>query len=296
MHEETVVGFIGLGTMGEPMARNLVRFGRSLVVWNRSAQKCAALASDGAKIAANRDAVFRQCQIVILMLADASAMDEVLARGTRDFTQLVSGHTIISMGTFTPEYSLALAQDITAAGGRYVEAPVSGSRKPAEAGALIGMLAGETGDTKMTAKLLKPMFGESFICGAVPSALKMKLAVNVFLITMVTGLAEAFHFAGRHGLDLEQYTAILNAGPMASAVSRIKSEKMATRNFDRQAGISDVLKNSRLIVHSAHAAGIPAPLMEASLALYGEAQALGSGCEDMVAVIKALETRTEKPV
>lgn len=95
----------------------------------------------------------------------------------------------------------------------------------------------------------------------------MKLAVNVFLITLVTGLAEATHFAEHHGLDLAQFVAVLDAGPMASEVSRIKAIKLLKQDFDRQAGIYDVLKNNRLIVEAAREAGIASPLIEVCFGL-----------------------------
>ncbi|AJY46309.1 NAD(P)-dependent oxidoreductase [Martelella endophytica] len=289
----TPIGFIGIGTMGEPMARNLLRAGTPLTVWNRSRQRAAALEQEGALIAENPSDLFAACRTVILMLADEPAVDAVLGRGTPAFESLVADHVIVSMGTFTPGYSKALDADIRAAGGDYVEAPVSGSRKPAETGTLVGMLAGRPETVAAVAPLLSPMLGSHFECGPVPAALTMKLAVNVFLITMVTGLAEGAHFAARQGLDLAQYAAILAAGPMASDVSRIKAEKLKAGDFGRQAGISDVLKNSRLVVDAAHAAGIAAPLMEASLALYAETEALGLGSDDMIAVVKAFERRTD---
>src|SRR5579864_1683165 len=127
------VGFIGLGTMGEPMALNLVRAGTSLVVWNRSPSKCGMLAEAGAAVANDPAEVFARCDVVILMLVDGAAIDAVLARGNSAFTDRVKGRKLINMATTSPAYSRKLEADVRAAGGSYVEAPVSGSRKPAEA-------------------------------------------------------------------------------------------------------------------------------------------------------------------
>ncbi len=286
------LGFMGLGVMGQPMALNLVRAGTPLVVWNRSADKTEALQAAGAKVAASSAEVFRQARIVILMLADAPAIDSVLGRGTPDFAANVAQCTIVQMGTPSPEYSRGLEADIRAAGGRYVEAPVSGSRKPAEAGQLVAMLAGDPAAVEEVRPLLTPMCHEAFVCGPVPNGLLIKLAVNLFLNTMVTGLAEAFHFADRHGLDIQQFTAVLNAGPMASSVSRMKALKLANRDFEVQASVSNVLANNRLIAAAARQAGIASPLLDVSLALLAETQALGFGDTDVVAVIRAIEQRT----
>src|SRR5918997_1093670 len=190
-HSENV-GFLGLGIMGEPMARNLAKAG-----------------------------------IVLMMLADGDAIDAVLGRGTPQFAELAHGHTIVHMGTTSPEYSAGLQADV-------VEV------RP----------------------LLAPMCREAVECGPVPQALLMKLSVNLFLISMVTGLAEATHFAERHGLDLRRLASVLDAGPMASAVSRVKAAKLVDGDFEVQASVRDVLENNRLIAEAAGAAGIAAPLLD----------------------------------
>lgn len=287
------IGFIGLGVMGQPMALNLARAGTPLVVWNRSADKCAPLREAGATVAEDCAAVFRQAPIVILMLANDAAMDAAMGRATPAFAARVAGRLVVNMGTTSAQYSRALGDDIRAAGGRYVEAPVSGSRKPAEAGQLVAMVAGEAGDVAEVLPLLRPMCHQVVECGAVPSALLMKLAVNLFLITMVTGLAEASHFARRHGLDMARWQAVLDAGPMASAVSRIKAAKLVAEDFEVQAAIPDVLKNNRLVAEAARAAGIASPLLDVCHALYGETLALGLAQADMVAVVRAIEARTD---
>jgi 3-hydroxyisobutyrate dehydrogenase len=131
-------------------------------------------------------------------------------------------------------------------------------------------------------------------CGPVPDALLTKLSVNLFLITMVTGLTEAFHFADRHGLDRDRFLAVLDAGPMASAVSRAKAPKLRDRDFAVQAAALDVLKNNRLIAEAARGAGLASPLLDVCHALFDETVGLGHGGGDMVAVLHAIEARTER--
>ncbi|MFC5758468.1 NAD(P)-dependent oxidoreductase [Rhizobium sp. GCM10022189] len=286
-------GFIGLGVMGTPMALNLVRAGTDLIVWNRSPESAEALRAAGAEVAADVDAVFRKAGTVILMLATEAVIDTVLGRGAPDFGARIAGHVIIHMGTTAPQYSKGLEEEIRSAGGRYVEAPVSGSRRPAEEGRLVAMLAGEAGIVEEVRPLLRPMCREAVVCGAVPNALLMKLAVNIFLIASVTGLAEAAHFAGRQGLDMALFKAVVDAGQMASGISRVKSGKLLERDFSVQAAISDVLKNNRLVAEAARRAGIASPLLDVCHGLYAETEGLGFGHEDMAAVIRALEARTE---
>jgi 3-hydroxyisobutyrate dehydrogenase len=290
------IGFVGLGTMGEPMAVNLARAGTPLVVWNRTAAKCAAARAAGATVAASAAEVFARTRVVFLMLADGAAADAVLGRGTPRFAGYVAGHTIVHMGTTEAGYSRGLEADVRAAGGRYVEAPVSGSRKPAEAGELVAMVAGEPAAVAEVRPLLAPMCHEAVDCGPVPNGMLMKLSVNLFLITMVTGLAESVHFAARHDLDLTTLLDVLDAGPMASGVSRVKSAKLATRDFAVQASISNVLYNNRLIAAAARAAGIASPLLDVCHTLFGETEDLGLGGTDMAAVIHAIERRTNTRV
>jgi len=285
----TQIGFIGLGVMGQPMALNLARAGMAPVVWNRSAAALAALAEAGARVADSPAQVFEQARVVIVMLADEAAIDTVLGRGTPRFATQLRDRILVHMGTTSSEYSRALQADIRAAGGGYVEAPVSGSRVPAEAGQLVAMLAGDEATVQRVRPLLAPMCSQSFVCGAVPNALLMKLSVNLFLITMVTGLAESVHFAQRQGLDLRQLQAILDAGPMASAVSKIKLAKLVDGDYSVQASIADVLKNNRLIAQAARDAGIASPLLDVCHALFGETLARGHGAADMAAVVHAIQ-------
>jgi 3-hydroxyisobutyrate dehydrogenase len=288
----SAIGFIGLGVMGQPMALNLARAGSALMVWNRSAQKSEALRAAGARVAATPADLFGETRVVILMLADGAAVDSTLGRGTRDFGANVAGHTIVQMGTTSPAYSHALEADVRAVGGSYVEAPVSGSRQPAEAGELVAMLAGEPAIVEEVSTLLQPMCAATVVCGSVPSALLVKLSVNLYLNTMVACLAEAAHFAARHGVDLDAFLAVLDAGPMASRVSHIKARKLVAADFGVQASSANVLENTRLIAEEARASNLASPMLDVCHALYAETVALGHGDSDMVAVVRAIEART----
>jgi len=288
------VGFLGLGLMGEPMALNLARAGTPLVVWNRSPAKTESLRTAGARVAATTDEVFRSCDVVFEMLADEAAIDAVLGRHLGPGADLRE-RTLVHMGTTSPGYSSRLESAVRATGGRYVEAPVSGSRLPAQRGQLVAMLAGEPAAVETVRPLLAPMCRDAVPCGEVPGALVMKLAVNLYLITMVTGLVETVHFATAHRLDLGTLAAVLDAGPMASDVSTVKLDKLLRHDFAAQAALADVLKNSRLVADAAGSAMAAAPLLELCRDLYAEAVDLGHGGADMVAVIRALEGRDRAP-
>lgn len=279
--------FLGLGRMGEPMAANLARAGVGLTVWNRSPAASERLEAQGACVAASARDALRAEPIAILMLANAEVIDAVLERGSEAFVGNVAGRIIVHMGTTAPEYSQGLEVDIQAAGGRYVECPVSGSRRPAEEAALVAMISGDADTAEQVEALVKPTCAATFQCGPVPNALVTKLAVNVFLITMVTGLAEAASFARKQGVDPNLFRTILDAGPMASAVSRVKLDKLVAGDFSPQASIADVLMNSRLITAAAREADIAAPLMQVCESLLERACALGFERIDMIGVVEA---------
>jgi 3-hydroxyisobutyrate dehydrogenase len=287
------IGFIGLGMMGQPMALNLAKAGAKLVVWNRSANRHEALRDVGAAVASSVEEVFARARIVFLMLVNETALDAVLRRRTPAFRDLVSGHVLVSMGSNSPSYSRRLADDIEDGGGRYVEAPVSGSRKPAEAGQLVSLLGGDPRTIADIRPLLAPMCREAVFCGPVGSALLMKLAINLYLNTMLVSLAEAVHFARRQGLDLDAFKTAIDSGPMASDVTRVKIPKLVLRDFSVQAATGDALNSTRLIADAARAAGLASPLLDLSSNLYDESVQLGNGRLDMVSVIEAIEARTE---
>jgi 3-hydroxyisobutyrate dehydrogenase len=288
------VAFLGLGRMGEPMATNLLRSGMELVVWNRSAAPVARLVALGAQSACSARVALAGCSMALLMLANEQVINEVLERGSSAFEENVSGKTIVNMGTVSPAFSRALASDVTEAGGRYVEAPVSGSRIPAEQGVLVGMVAGDEPEVGAVRTLVAPMCKDTFACGPVPNALTMKLAVNLFLITMVTGLAEAAHFARQSGLDLSLFRSIVGAGSMSSDVSRIKLAKLVEGNLLPQASLSDVLMNSRLISEAARAGSVATPLIEQCYRLFADADARGFGSRDMIGITGAFEALTSE--
>jgi 3-hydroxyisobutyrate dehydrogenase len=285
----TTTGFIGIGLMGQPMAMNLARAGVPLKVWNRTPEKLAPVVAAGAVPAHDAEEIFANCESLLLMLSTAEALDTVLGRGSTRFRQRVSGKLLINTATVRPEYSAALALEVRSAGGRYVEAPVSGSRQQAQERRLVGMLAGAAEDVAIARTLLSHTCKECFECGPVPGALKMKLAVNLFMIVMVTGLAEAFHFAERAGIDLGALREILDASPMASNVSQVKAHKLAIRDWAPQAALSDVLKNIDLVREATASAGAAAPLLGTCRDLYATASDLALGRFDMVAVKQALD-------
>lgn len=282
------LGFIGLGIMGQPMARRLLLQGFPLTVWNRSAPAVETLSAEGAEPCTSPRAVISATDATILMLASEDALDAVLDRGRPEFAINVTERLIVNMDTNRPEYSAALGVEITQAGGRYVEAPVSGSRVPAESGQLVCMAAGDASDIERLTPALSAMCSTIFFCGDSPKAIQMKLAVNHYLISSVAALCESFSLARAAGLDTDLFRSILDAGPMASIVSRTKLEKLQSGDWSPQAKISDVVKNADLVFNFSRSASAITPIHDLSHMLFSEAKDAGFADADMVAVVEAL--------
>ena len=243
--------------MGQPMALNLARADVDLVVWNRTPERTTPLREAGAAVADTVDEVFARTRTVLVMLVNEDVTDQVLGRGTADFPGRVSGHLIISTGSASPEYSRGLAADIRAAGGRFVESPVSGSRGPAEAGTLVALLGGAPDAVRRAAPLLAPMTREAIWCGPVGNGLLMKPSVNHYLNVMLAALAEATHFADSHGLDRALLQQAIMVGPMASELAGVKLAQLMSGDFEVRAAAADAFTSTRLIADAARGRASP---------------------------------------
>lgn len=278
------LGFVGLGDMGRPMASRLARAGMRPLLWARRAESAADILPLGAELAPDIATLCAGADTICVMLADSAALDSVFARGTEHFAALLSGKTLVQMGTTAPGYSAALGAEITGIGGTYVELPVSGSTGPAAEGQLVAMAAGDPGDIARITPLVAPMVASVIPCGAVPKALAMKLAVNAYLVGLVGGLIEAVDFAEASDLDLATLQHILEAGPMDNAVTRSKLPKLMATDYAPQGSVRQALNNTRMITEAGAALGAPMAVNMAVRKLYEMAQAEGMEALDMVAI------------
>ena len=285
----TSIGFIGLGTMGRPMALNLIQAGYTLNLWNRNPAASELFLGTESHIAASSLEVFERSAIVLLMLSDDGAIDAVLERHGAGFPARVRGRLVVHMGTTSACYSEQLAIAITAAGGRYVEAPVSGSSVPAQDAQLVAMLAGTTADTTLVTPLFNAMCRRTVYCGDVPKALQMKFSVNLLLLGMITALAESVHLATKQGLDLATFLDIVLAGQMSNDIIRVKGAKMVQRDFSPEASITTVQATGALIVDAARKAGANAPLANFCLQLVERTELAGHAEHDVTAILTTIE-------
>lgn len=270
--------------MGTPMAYRLLQAGHQLSVWNRSRAAAARVEAHGAHVSDRVAEVFTSCEAILLVLATAEAADSIMGRIGTSLSVDVANRLVIQLGTTLPDHSLALANAVSQNGGRYVEAPVSGSRIPAEQGRLVAMLgAACEHDFAQAAAILECFTAKQFRIGAPPQAMRMKLAVNAFLVPLVIALAEAWGIGEALGLDMQQFAAVLKDSPMSSEVARGKLDKLAAQDWTAQASITDVLMNAQLIASVASDAGMPASLVSVCEGLLRRIHESGNGALDMVA-------------
>lgn len=278
------VGLAGIGTMGLPIARRLLAGGVDLGVWNRSPAPLVVVAGEGARAHDSFDALVREHDVVLLMLFDEAAADGVLRRESGRLGVDVAGKLIVQMGTTALDHSRALQHAITAQGGRYVEAPLSGSRLPAERGELVAMIAGAAEDKARIAPVLRHFSATIVDCGDVPQALAMKLASNLLLGPIMVGLVDATAFARRAGLDLALFADVLLGGQMASPIVKAKLAKLLADDHSPHAAIGNVILSAGIALTAAAALGLDQTLLAACLERFVAAADAGLADQDVTAL------------
>lgn len=191
---------------------------------------------------------------------EISTGQDVLRPGSHEFRAAIAGRGLVHMATTSAEFSSALGEQVRGAAGWYVEAPVSGSRGPAELAQLVAMAAGDADRLDDLEPVLTAMCHRVLRCGAPPAGTRMKFAVNIYLLALVTALAEAYHFAQASHLDLGTFVEAVNSGQMACPIAAVKLDKLQRGDLSPQAAIPDVYKNSQLIAQAARQAQLATPL------------------------------------
>ncbi len=282
---KTTVGWIGLGNMGIPMSRNLMKAGYSLAVYNRTEEKIKPLIHEGATSASSPARLWDTAEVVFIMVTDDAAVTEILTGENALLSNpAAKGKLIINTSTISPETSKAMAAQCSEAGIHYLEAPVSGTVKPAENGALL-VIAGGPDDVLARAKPYLDCIGNKIMhVGDYGAASIAKLAINLLVGFNVQGLAEAVLFAQKNGVDTQDMLTIINEGACGNGVTKGKSPSILSGNFSPAFTVKNYAKDLRL----AKAAGVTTPMANALHDTYQ--QAIGAhGDDDLMAVIQYLE-------
>jgi glyoxylate/succinic semialdehyde reductase len=287
------IGFIGLGIMGTPMAANLLKAGFKLTVWNRTPDKCNALTEIGAVKAASPRQVVESSDITIAMLADPAAAEAVCSGDDGVVAGIKPGKGYVDMSTVAPETSQTLAAAVRNAGGLFLEAPVSGSKKPAEDGTLVILAAGDRELFDQAQPALAVMGKKILFLGEVGQGARMKLVANMVMGGMMTMLCEGLALGTKAGLEPADILDVLDSGAMANPMFKLKGPQIVQRSFPTAFPLKHAQKDLRLALNLGNQLGQALHTTASANELYKTALGMGLGDSDFAAVSRAIDL-TEK--
>lgn len=288
--EGRTIGFIGLGLMGRPMALNLHRAGGRLIIGNRSRGVIRELAEIGMVPAPSPAAMAEQAETVILMLPDTQSVETVLLGGGGVVSGLRANSLVIDMGTTQVMETRRFAEAVNAAGGKYVDAPVSGGTIGAESGTLTIMAGG--GDEAMSRALpLFDVLGTSTThVGEVGAGQVAKAANQVIVGLNIGAVAEALTLARRAGVDPAKVREALGGGFADSRILEVHGQRMVTGDFRPGGKCVTQRKDLSQALELARALGFDLPATHLCMELYDKVIAAGHGELDHSALIKLFDT------
>jgi 3-hydroxyisobutyrate dehydrogenase len=280
------VAVLGTGIMGSAMARNLVAAGLRTTVWDRSPEATAPLAAAGAVAAASPQDAITDARVVITMLPDADAVNSVIV--TDGLPAFAPGAVWAQMGTIGVTATAGL--DGTVNRSRpdvmFVDAPVSGSKGPAEAGQLLILASGPAAAEAVVAPAFSAIGRKTVWLGQAGQGSRMKLVVNAYLSFLIEGVAEALELGSQLGIDPAELDAVIEGGPLDAPLADAKLHKIARGDFAPEFPLEWALKDVDLAI--AAAGGTPLPMLEALSRQWRAAVEAGYGRNDVSAARLAL--------
>jgi 3-hydroxyisobutyrate dehydrogenase len=277
----TKIGWIGLGKMGIPMSQQLIKAGYPMSVYNRSKEKEDPFKSMGIATASSPALLLQNSDIVIIMVSDDKAINDIFNGGNGLLHVKASGKIIINMSTVSPAISREMAALCKQKDNIYLDAPVSGSMKQAEEGQLVIMAAGEETAFEQVKPVLEKMGRLVMRIGDTGAGNTAKLVINTLLSVYAQGLAEAVVFAGQNGIKNTDLLTLINNSALGSPFLKIKGEAIINNNYNAAFALKHIAKDLRL----AKGIGLATPLGEVAYKTFQEAEpALGD--LDIISVIK----------
>ncbi len=281
------VGFVGLGALGLPIARNLLQTPHPVTVFNRTAGRAEGLKAEGARVAESVAAASR-ADVVLTMLADDAAVEAVVFGANGMLGALPTGAVHVSLSTISTALSRRLAEAHGARGQQYVAAPVFGRPDAAAARRLVVVAAGPAEAVERAGPLLEAIGRKLFVIGAEPAAANaLKLAGNFLIVAAIEALGETFALLRKSGLAPELYMEIVNdnlfQSPLLANYGAIMAaERFEPAGFKLRLGLKDV----RLVLEAAEARGVPMPLAGLVKDRFDAAIAAGMGDLDWSALAR----------
>ena len=283
------IGFIGLGIMGQPMALNLIRNGFEVSAWNRTRSKADAVEKAGGRIASTPAEAVREADVVMMIVSDSAAVQEVVAGKGGILEALRPGMIVVDCSTISPEVSRKLAAQAASRGASWLDAPVTGSKHGAEKGDLTFMIGGDQEALERVMPVLKALGKKHIYCGAQSLGLSAKLVQNAIQSTMVEIFSEGFVMAVKAGVKPQTMMEIIQSSLARSALIDFKAPFVFKGDFTPYFPLKLMHKDLGLAMEAAYALNVPMPIAAAVKEVYGAVKAKGKGDLDYAAVITLFE-------
>jgi 3-hydroxyisobutyrate dehydrogenase/2-hydroxy-3-oxopropionate reductase len=281
------LGFIGLGIMGYPMAKNLLKAGYSVTVHNRTRRKAEELAGNGAAVADSPAEVGRRASVIFLCLGDS---DSVSQAAEQLLESLQPGSIVVDCTTISPTVSRAIGKRFRERGIAFLDAPCSGSKAGATNGTLTFMVGGDREAFERVGEYLRAMGEKIFYLGGPGMGLQAKLTQNLVGALIYQAMAEGFVLARKAGLAPSSVLEVLQASVARAPMIDAKLPAVLARRFEPNFSLKWMHKDLGLMLDSGRELGVPLPVTSLVHELFGASVAMGHGEEDFAAAITLLET------
>ena len=282
-----ILGFIGLGIMGYPMAENLLKASYSLTVFNRTRQKAEELGQRGAAVAGSPAEVAGRASVIFLCVGDSESVCQVTESL---LVEVRPGAVVVDCTTISPSVSRKIAQQFAARGVSYLDAPCSGSKTGASNATLTFMVGGDPEVFERVRPYLLAMGKNIFYLGGPGMGLQAKLTQNLVGALIFQAMAEGFVLARKAGLAPSRVLEVLQASVARAPLIDAKLPLVLARRFEPHFSLKWMYKDLGLMLESGRDLGVPLPATALVHELFGASVAMGHGEEDFAAAITLLET------
>ncbi|HEY4420219.1 MAG TPA: NAD(P)-dependent oxidoreductase [Pseudonocardia sp.] len=280
------VALLGTGIMGAGMARNIARSGLATTVWNRDAKKARPLADDGATVADDPASAVAGADVIVTMLFDAASVESVMEQA---LPSAAKGAIWVQSSTVGLDGALRLAELADRAGVDYIDAPVLGTRQPAEEGKLLVLAGGPEHLRAAVTPVLDAVGTRTVWVGPRPGdGHRLKLVANSWVLTVMGGTAQAVALAEGLGLDPQQFLDTIAGGGLDCGYAQLKGRAMMSGDFSTSFTTAGAAKDASLIADALRGVGAEDNLMRALHAQFAAAADAGHAEDDMASVVEAV--------
>jgi 3-hydroxyisobutyrate dehydrogenase len=281
---------LGTGIIGGAMARNLAAAGIETRAWNRTPERAQPLADAGVEVSASPAQAVAGADAVITALADGDAVMAVMEEAGA-LAAMEQEAIWLQMSTIGVEATKRAAAQADAAGVAFVDAPVIGTKQPAEEGKLIVLASGPDEAIAACGAAFEAVGARTESLGEAGADTRMKLVVNSWLLALTAGLAETLALADRLGVDAERFLEVIAGGPIDAGYAQLKGKAMIERDYPPSFPLRLALKDARLVLAAAD--DFELPLAQAVEHRLAESVEIGAAEEDMAAIYEAASTRED---